>query len=39
MIAGLCSRKYFKYLISRAKYLNLGKYLQYEKNWINMNSD
>lgn len=32
MIAGMCSIKYFKYLIRRLKYVNLGEHLQYEKN-------
>lgn len=39
MIAGMCSIKYFKYLIRRLKYVNLGEHLQYEKNWINMDLD
>lgn len=32
MIAGMCSRKYFKYFIRRLKYLNLGEDLQCEEN-------
>lgn len=32
MKAGICSIKYFKYLISGGKYLNLGKHFECENN-------